>query len=238
MLTSGNHVYLFERGKDGQYVEKAVAHLKGQESEGAAVAIAGKLVIVAREDGKVWLLNAADLTIKQELALENSSIQPRIVAAAPDGSRFGVLFQSGTLWLVDSTTGAARRAPIRGQGEIAGFALTDDQLLVGRGSNEVLAYENKNFAKQRIYLPKLTTPELLYYWGVRPLHAISPKPRHIDNTVQYVLTGKRTTDLGLFQGNLAQKRDDLHPWRPVVSGLIFVGVMLLISCVYLEWHEF
>jgi hypothetical protein len=60
----------------------------------------------------------------------------------------------------------------------------------------------------------------------------------LDNTVQYVLTGKRTTDLGLFQGSLQQRRDDLNPWQPVVSGLVFVGLMLVVSCIYIERHEF
>jgi hypothetical protein len=60
----------------------------------------------------------------------------------------------------------------------------------------------------------------------------------LDNTVQYVLTGKRTTDMGMFRGDLAQKRENLHPWRPVRSGLAFVGVVLLIACVYMERSEF
>jgi ABC-type transport system involved in multi-copper enzyme maturation permease subunit len=238
VLASGNHVYLFERRADGQYLEKAVAHLKGKETEGSTIAIAGKLVVVAREDGKVWLLDSGDLTIKDELSLESSSVQPRVVTASPDGKRFGVVFQSGTLWLIDAQTGAPRRAPISWQGDIAGFAFTGGKLLIGDASNRVVAYDDQTFARQREFRPKMTTAELAYYYGVKPLHMVSPKPRHLDNTVQYALTGKRTTDLGLFQGNLAQKRDDLHPWRPVASGLIFVGLMLLISCVYLEWHEF
>jgi hypothetical protein len=110
--------------------------------------------------------------------------------------------------------------------------------LIGDASNRVVAYDDQTFTREREYRPAMTNAELAYYYAVRPLHMVSPKPRHLDNTVQFALTGKRTTDLGLFQGNLTQKRDDLHPWRPVASGLVFVGLMLLISCVYLEWHEF
>lgn len=238
VLTSGNQVYLFERDADGKYTEKATVKLEGAESEGAAVAIAGNLVVVAREDGKVWLLDSSDLKVKDELTLESTSVQPRFVAASPDGKQIGVLFQSGTLWLIDAATGAARRAPVSGQGEIAGFSFSDDRLLIGDASNRVVAYDAATFARQREYRPAMTTAEWAYYYGIKPLHTVSPKPRHLDNTVQFALTGKRTTDLGLFQGNLTQKRDDLHPWRPVASGLIFVGLMLVLSCVYLEWHEF
>lgn len=238
VLASGNHVYLFERRPDGQYVEQAVAHLTGQESEGATIAIAGKHVVVGREDGKVWLLDSADLKHQRELSLESTSVQPRVVAASPDGKQIGVLFQSGTLWLIDAESGAARRAPIARQGELAGFAFVDGRLLIGDLSNRVVAYDSETFAQDRIYRPRQNGWEIAYYYVVRPLHMLSPKPRHLDNTVKFALTGKRTSDLGLLQGNLAQKRADLHPWRPVVSGMAFVGVMLLISCVYLERHEF
>ena len=238
VLASGNHVYLFERRADGQYAEKAVAHLTGQESEGAAIAIAGKSVVVGREDGKVWLMDSADLKNQRELSLESSSVQPRVVAASPDGKQIGILFQSGTLWLVDASTGTARRAPIARQGDVAGFAFTDGRLLIGDMSNRVVAYDEQTFAPKQVYRPAMNRWEISYYYVIRPLHVVSPKPRHLDNTVKYALTGKRTSDLGLLQGNLTLKRDDLRPWRPVVSGLAFVGVMLLISCIYLEWHEF
>ncbi|HEX5104248.1 MAG TPA: hypothetical protein VFV87_10580, partial [Pirellulaceae bacterium] len=178
------------------------------------------------------------LKVKDELTLESTSVQPRYVAASQGGKQIGVLFQSGTLWLIDSETGTARRAPISRQGDIAGFAFSGERLLIGDVSNRVVAYDARSFTRQQEYRPAMSTAELAYYYGIKPLHLVSPKPRHLDNTVKYALTGKRTTDLGLFQGNLAQKRDDLHPWRPVASGLAFVGLMLLVSCVYLEWHEF
>jgi hypothetical protein len=56
--------------------------------------------------------------------------------------------------------------------------------------------------------------------------------------VQYLVTGERTTDVGLFQGDLTQHREDLHPWQPVRSGLAFVCVVLLVACVYMERQEF
>ena len=39
-------------------------------------------------------------------------------------------------------------------------------------------------------------------------------------------------------GSRDHQREDLDPWRPIWSGLAFVGVMLLIACVYIERHEF
>jgi hypothetical protein len=192
---------------------------------------------VAREDGKVWLLAADDLSVKQELSLEPQS-QPRFVSAARDGSRFAVLFQNRYLWFIDAHTGATHRAPLSTQGQISGIAWTGDRLLVADYANRVVAYDLATLARQRVYRPALSRAELAYCYLVDPLHTIFPKPRKLNNTVQYVLTGKRTTDMGLFQGDVTQQREDLQPWQPVQSGLAFVGLVLLVACVYIERHEF
>jgi len=164
--------------------------------------------------------------------------QPRFVVAARDGSQFGVVFQNRYLWLIDATSGAARRAPISAQGQIGGIAFTDDQLLVGDYANRVVAYDAADLSHKRTYQPQLSRYELAYYYGVVPLHTIFPKPRRLHKTVQYLITGKRTTDLGFFHGDLTQLREDLHPWQPVQSGLAFVCVVLLVACGYMERQEF
>ena len=84
----------------------------------------------------------------------------------------------------------------------------------------------------------MTRFEWVYYYGILPVYIIFPKPGELDNTVHYALTGKTTTDMGIFQGDLTQRREDLHPWRPVASGLAFVAVVMLIACIYIERHEF
>jgi hypothetical protein len=102
----------------------------------------------------------------------------------------------------------------------------------------VTAYDIATRSRGDISAPPMNRIEMVYYYGILPTYTLFPKPGELDNTVQYVLTGKRTTDMGMFRGDLAQKRENLHPWRPVRSGLAFVGVILLIACVYMERSEF
>jgi ABC-2 family transporter protein len=236
-VCAGNDVYLFTQETEGGLTEAARRTLDNKEKEGSAVAVAGDTVVVGREDGKIWLLAARDLSIKKELMLEPQS-QPRFIAAARDGSRFAVLFQNRYLWLIDAKTGDARRAPVAAQGQISGLAWTSDRLLLADYANRVVAYDLDKLARERVYRPAMTRSELAYYYLVEPLHTVFPKPRALNKTVQYVLTEKRTTDLGLFQGDLTQQREDLHPWQPVRSGLAFVGLVLLAACVYIERQEF
>jgi ABC-type transport system involved in multi-copper enzyme maturation permease subunit len=236
-VSAANDVYLYALEADGGVKPIARRTLDAKEKEGAAIAVAGDLVLVAREGGKVLLLSASDLSVKHELTLEPQS-QPRFVSTSSDGGRFAVLFQNHFLWFVDSATGAARRAPIPAQGEISGVTWTPDRLLVADYANRVVAYDPVKLTRQQTYRPALTRWELAYYYVISPLHTVFPKPRQLNNTVQYVLTGKRTTDLGFFQGDLAQQREDLDPWQPIKSGLGFVAVLLLLGCLYIERQEF
>jgi hypothetical protein len=237
VVVAGQDVHLFAKQADGTYRGVARRTLSDKKEEGSAVGIAGDLVVVARGSGKLWLLSAADLAVKRELTLE-SGTQPRLVAASPDGAQLAVLFQNRRLWLIDAVSGQARRAPVGAQGQISGFSFTADRLFIADYANRVVEYDLQSLARQKVYRPAMTRYELAYYYLVHPLHVAFPKPRLLNQTVQYVLTGKRTTDLGMMQGDLEFQRDDLKPWQPVTSGLIFVGFMLLAACIYIERHEF
>lgn len=237
VVCAGLDVYLYDQDAEGKLTQVAHAKLEGKENEGSVVAITGETVLVAQEQGQIFVLSATDLSTKKQFQLETDS-QPRLAAAAPDGSRIALLFQNRNLWLIDAKSGEARRAPVSAQGEISGLTWSGPRLLVGDYANRVVAYDAEALARQRTYQPALSRYEIGYYYIIQPLYTIFPKPRMLNRTVQYVLTGKRTTDMGLFQGNLAQQRDDLNPWQPVKSGLAFVAVVLLLACVYIERHEF
>lgn len=237
IVAAANNVYVFQQEENGDLRVTARQTLSDEVAEGSAVAIAGDYAVVARENGKVWLLAAADLTVKQTLTLEAKS-QPRFAAASADGKQLAVLFQNGQLWLIDARSGAAQRAPLANQGEISGLAWAGERLLVADFANRVVAFDGQSFRSLETFRSPLTRLELAFYYLVDPLYRIFPKPRMLNNTVQYLVTGKQTTDMGFFQGNLGQQREDLEPWKPVWSGLAFVVVVLLVACVYFERHEF
>jgi ABC-type transport system involved in multi-copper enzyme maturation permease subunit len=237
VVCAANEIYVFAQQDDGSYKEAAHRTLDIKDKEGSAVAIAGDLIVVAFENGKLLELSADDLSTKEELKLEPNS-QPRFVDASNDGQQLGVVYQNRYLWLIDAQSGAARRAPVSRQGEISGISFVGDQLLVGDQANRVVAYDANDYSRERTYQPAMTRSELAYYYGVGPLYKIFPKPRQLHKTVQYLVTGKRTTDVGLFQGDLTQHREDLQPWQPVRSGLAFLCVVLVAACVYMERQEF
>jgi hypothetical protein len=59
----------------------------------------------------------------------------------------------------------------------------------------------------------------------------------LDKTVQYLLSGKETAEMG-EGGDLSAAQKELEPWRPVWSSLAFMAVVLALGCWYLERQDF
>ncbi len=130
-------------------------------------------------------------------------------------------------------------ADVRGQGDISAVLLQpDNTILVVDRAKRVSQYALDSFDRTKTFAPALTAMEIAYYYAIAPLYTVFPKPGELDNTIQYVLKKEETTDLGMQQGNLQAKRVRLRPWAPVRSSLIFMVVMLLIACVYIERQDF
>ena len=193
--------------------------------------------LIAREEGKTLLLSASDLSVKRELSLETTS-QPRFVSASRDGNQFAVLFQNRYLWFIDAKTGEARRAPVPAQGQISGVSWTPERLLIADYANRVVAYDLKTMVREHVYRPALTRLEIGLLLLRRAAASDLSQAAGTEQHGAIPADGQANHRLGFFQGDLTQHREDLHPWRPVRSGLAFVGVLLLLACVYIERHEF
>lgn len=234
---SRGSVHLMSKDAKGNYAQKAVRKLNGDDAQDSAIAIAGSSVFVARADDKAMFLSSEDLSVRTERNLEAGS-QPRFVAASPDGKWICALFHNRRLWLMDSETTDCRLASVRGQGDISAFAFHGERLLVADRVNRVCDYQASDLTRQAMYSPAMTTSQIVYYYVISPIYYVLPKPGELDNTVQYLLTAKETSDSGLFRNDLSQIRDNLHPWRPVWTSGVFVVVILAMSCVYIERHQF
>lgn len=236
-IYSRGTVQLLTVDDKGKYHGGPALELEGDESQGTAIAYAGDTVVVARADGNLWLIDGVKCTVRKKLTPEPDS-QPRVLTADAQGRWFAVLYQNDYLWLLDARDATIRQAPVRGQGEISAVAFGKKGLLVADRIHRVTQYDLESFSRLDTTAPALTAIEIFYYYFVSPVYTVFPKPRLLDQTVNYLLSGKETQDWGLATGNLELKRDNLRPWKPVKSSLAFVFVVLVIACLYIERHEF
>ncbi len=241
-------VVIYSRGKllllkctDSKYSLAKSVDVEGDEEQGAAITFAGSTILLALADGRVLNFGVPELELRDQYEPEPHS-QPRFVCASADGSWFAIVFHNARLHVLnagDSGNPAMQLADVRGQDDISAALFTShNSLLVVDRAKRVSEYELGTFALKDSFAPALTPLEIAYYYVIAPIYTVFPKPSELDNTIQYVLKNDETTDLGIQTGDLQALRQRVRPWAPVRSSLIFMIVMLVAACIYIERQDF
>ena len=234
---SRGQLYIFQENQQRRYELQKSIQLEGEPSQAAALAW-GKdsLLMVRLNDGLTWF-DAQDWTIRKTFDPEPHS-QPRFLQVSPDGDWFSILFHNRRLWLLNEQ-GELNQAAVRGQGDISAATLLKDQrLLVIDRTARVTEYDLQSGEQTQQYTPPMNGWETAYRYVLTPIYTVLPKPRKLSQTVQYLLTGEETTDLGLEPQNLRALRARIDPWKPVWESAIFMVVVLGAACLYIERQEF
>ena len=119
-----------------------------------------------------------------------------------------------------------------------GFRFIDAGLLVADANDRIMTIELPNLKQQKQIDPNLPFIKKLYRYLVTPLYLVCPKTAELQNTMQYAITGKDTIKVeapGLGPNGRTIK---LNPWQPMLSNTVFIGVMLLIGCIYVYRQDF
>jgi ABC-type transport system involved in multi-copper enzyme maturation permease subunit len=239
VYSRGQLLLLTRQGQDYQLAHSTT--VDAEEEEGAALAFGGHTIVLALSDGRVLTYDAASLQQRGQYRPEPYS-QGRFAYAAPDGRSFAILFHNARLHLLrvaEDGTETLQLADVRGQDGVSAALFTSrDTLLVADRVKRVTEYQLNSMEIVNQFAPSLTALENAYYYAVRPLHTLFPKPGELDNTIQFLLQNEETTDLGMQPGDLQAKRERLHPWAPVRSSLIFTLIMLAGACFYIERQDF
>jgi hypothetical protein len=207
------------------------------DSESALVALGGGTCAVARQDGSLHLLDDQTLAEQARISVEPGQ-QPRAMLLAPDGKTLAMLFHNGELRLVDLASRRVTRAAVGGQGDISAIAYQPNgNLLVADRATRVREVELPSGRVVRTLASQLEIQEQVYYYGIRPLYFVLPKPREFYKTVQFALTDQETTRK--TEGDtLAGAQKELNPWAPVRSSILFLVLSLGLGCVYIARQEF
>ncbi len=237
VIYSRGKLMLLERGENEYSVAKEVT-VDADEDQGAGVAVVRSTVLLALGDGRLLNYSVPDLQLREKYQPEKYS-EARFVCASPDGKWLAIVFHNAKLHLLnveDPEQPKLQIADVRGQGTLSAAAFTNDGcLLVADRTKRVVKYELGSFARQATFAPLLTFGEKAYYYVLEPIYKVFPKPSEMDNTIRYALKQEETVgdaeDLQAIRGRV-------RPWDPVISSMIFMAVLLAISCVYIEWQEF
>lgn len=246
---------LYESDAEGNYFRTQRRELPDSQKKEAVLALGGSKILVARDDGKVLVLDAATLQTQQEFSPEGS-VPARFAVASPAGRFLAVLFHNRRLWMYDTQEKKLHKAPLWSQGEISAVAFSPtDTVLVADEVARVREFELPDWKTQQVFnpekLPRLSDTyelpfglKLNYYYVHRyftsPLYTVLPKPGELGRFFRYITTGEETDAfwLSASQSISRQRHQQRNPWRAVWSSVLFVALMLAIGCWHIHRSEF
>lgn len=232
-------VTVLDRDDSGKYVRKIEKEIVvAKDAKPGLIAWGGKTLVVALSDGRVLVVDAADLEMKHTFHPAGKK-PPRFAASAAGGRWLSVLFHNRVLWLYDARNEREANFSFRGQGNISA-AIFDgpDRLLTADRGRRVTEYQLDPFRVETSRAEAMGKLEAAYYYGLIPLYTIFPKPGELGEAVKYLLSDSQADALDPNSQNLAARRDSVDVAGPVWSSLAFLAVMLTLSCLYVWRSDF
>ena len=167
-------------------------------------------------------------------------VPPLSAFASDDGRWWGVHFANDRLWLYDREHGKEMSSRLPHQGDLSTAALSSDQkaVLLVQSSGEIVAVTLADFEIATRWSPRLSVLESIYLYVIRPIYFVFPKPKQLQNTMTYVITGEETVAVNQGPPGTPQIHIKLNPWAPVWSSALFTLAVLAIGCLYMHREEF
>jgi len=231
-------ISLLGPGEAGRYELRRERELDEEDKRAVTLAFGGSTLVVARNDGLITALDADSLEERNRFWADGNS-RPRYAVASPEGRWFAIMFGDGRLSILDTKDDSLSAADVTGQGDISAASFSEpDRLLVADRSTRVTEYQVASGKVERRYAPKLGALERTYRYVVRPVYTVFPKPGELDNTIQHLLSRKKTTKERKESGARTVLRERLRPWTPVWSSLVFAVVVLALGCTCVQRQQF
>lgn len=211
--------------------------LEGDGTEAGLVQMNDNYCIVARDGLPLTVLNAA-LTPVAEIALPGDQ-QARQLAWVPESNRLSIVTHSGELLVLNCEERSLKSLGGSFAGQVTSVNwLTDQELWLGVKPNRAVHYQLGTQQVLADHTPVPTTFEWIFRWIIKPFYLVNPKPAALDNAMAYLLSGTQTQTLNLLTNDMEAAQLELDIWRPIISNLLFVIVILGIACTYVARKEF
>ena len=131
-----------------------------------------------------------------------------------------------------------KRASVSGQGEITAATFdSQNRLWVGDIGARASLYDLETGSKVETLSPPTGLISKLFRYGLDPFYRYCPKPGEFYKVVAHVSsTSSKEEDISSLDLRRAQTEED--PWRPLWTGLLFMGVMLVIAGTVFHYQDF
>ncbi|MBT4867052.1 MAG: ABC transporter permease subunit, partial [Planctomycetaceae bacterium] len=230
----GQNLTIYELDQDGHYNQQSSTELEADNAQ--LIAFGDSAIGISFGDGHVAVHDAKTLKLRETYQPfeENRVVQ---LKAAPDGRWLAAVFEHRRLWLYDGSNNTASEPDVENQGDVSAIAFTSQGgLAVATNFDHVKQYDPESLATLRLFHPSLETGPRIYWYLVRPIYSIFPKPGELGDVVTYLVTEKRTSS-DAAQGSQPVVKQ-LNIWQPLLSNVAFLSVVLALACLYVHRKDF
>ncbi len=216
----------------------ASSKIEGEGTEPALVIANKDFCVVARDSLPIMVFDGALKPVHPEVTLPDSN-NVRELTWIPQTNEAAIITHTGNWFNLNCESGELKEIRSNFTGKLTAMTwLSPTNVLLGVKPNRVVEYDFANSAITKDFKPTMSTLEMVYNWGINPVYQVNPKPSALDNAMGYLLSGNSTQSLNIVTNDMNQAQVEMDVWRPIVTNLAFVGVMLLIGCIYVARKEF
>ncbi|HIM31083.1 MAG TPA: ABC transporter permease [Planctomycetes bacterium] len=194
-------------------------------------------LLMGNADGELFLYSADDVELLKQFAPLRWNDEPRFVYSSPQTEHFYVLTYAQALQVVDAKAQTLSEPRWPNQGDITAFQI----LPKGKGvivsiGDRITILDVSTGKIEREHVPEMPTWMWFFHRIVSPVYYVFPQPSDLSQTVQYLASDETTVGTPAAD-IMGTARVTLNPWDPVRANLIFLFVILVLSCVYFERQE-
>jgi len=230
----GQNLTIYELDQDGHYNQQSSTQLETDNTQ--TIAFGDAAIGVSFADGRVDVHDSKTLKLRETYQPfeENRVVQ---LKASPDGRWLAAVFEHRRLWLYDGSNNTVSEPDVENPGDVSAVAFTaEGGLAVATDFDHVRQYDPESLATQRVFHPSLETGPRIYWYLVRPIYNVFPKPGELGDVVTYLVTEKRTSS-DTVQGSQPIVKQ-LNVWQPLLSNVAFLSVVLALACFYVHRKDF
>ena len=245
---SGNDLYVLSRARllrfaksdDGQsWTQAAERELKGDPSIAGVIAVSGTLVMVSRAEQPIELFDRETFEPIAEVDLSDRLLPTSVVGMGE--SRFMLLTSDARCRIVapkDSTENGFALSDCVGPSAVEAITYAPDQRLVylAHHTDQVDMLNADDLVKQREIDPSLSVWRRVDKYLISPLRFVIPQTGELGETIGSIVSGKSAITVRDASGEEQVVRYDII--RPVFSCSLFIGVMLMLNCIYFGTRDY
>ncbi|HBV62086.1 MAG TPA: hypothetical protein DEF45_03600 [Rhodopirellula sp.] len=246
--SSGSNLYILSRARllrftgseDGQsWSQAAERELEGDPSIAGVIAVSGAHVMVSRAEQPIELFDNETFEPVAEVDLSDRLLPTSVVGMGK--SRFMLLTSDARCRIVAPKDGAENEFVLSdcvGPSTVEAITYDSEQNLVyvAHHTDQVDMLNADDLVKQGEINPSLGVWRRVDKYLISPLRFVIPQTGELGETIGSIVSGKSAITVRDASGEEQVVRYDIL--RPVFSCSLFIGVMLMINCIYFGTRDY